>query len=233
LKIKQNKQEKEQLDILVVGDVHGCLHTFKDLLEQHWTNNEILIQLGDLIDRGKYSGETIQFIQNLQKLYPNNVFILRGNHEQELIEYAETGSNKNWIQHGGSKTLKNLMNLGLSLSDTAAWMEKLPLFWENDCIFVSHAGVSQNIDNPLDAENPDGVLWTRQSLKNLGKVQIVGHTPTISGKIEYDDRSNSWYIDTGACFSRHLSAIKLTPQGEVINTYSCKTCWQDLEKRSN
>jgi serine/threonine protein phosphatase 1 len=221
------------LNILVVGDVHGCLHTFKALLEEHWTDNEILIQLGDLIDRGKYSAETIQFMQNLQKLYPSNVFILRGNHEQELIEYAATGSNKNWLQQEGGKTLENLTSVGLSLSDIAAWMRNLPLFWENDFIFVSHAGVAQNVDQPFDAKNPDGVLWTRQSLKNLSKVQIVGHTPTISGKIEHDDRSNSWYIDTGACFSRYLSAIKLTPQGEIINTYSCKTCSQDLETRSS
>jgi serine/threonine protein phosphatase 1 len=130
-------------------------------------------------------------------------------------------------------SIENLTSVGLSLSGTAIWMKKLPLFWENDFIFVSHAGVSQNVDNLFDAKNPDGILWTRQSLENLGKVQIVGHTPTISGKIEHDISSNSWYIDTGACFSRHLSAIELTHQGKVLNTYSRKTCSQDLEARSN
>lgn len=87
---------------------------------------------------------------------------------------------------------------------------------------------SGDTNNPFDADNRDGVVWTRQSLQNLGKVQIVGHTPTQSGKPEYDLRSNSWYIDTGACFSGCLSAIKLNSQGKVIEIYSIETCSQDL-----
>lgn len=215
-------------DILAVGDVHGCFHTFKAMLEQHWTNDEILIQLGDLIDRGKFSGETIQFVQHLQKIHPNQVFILRGNHEQELIEYVETGFNSNWMRQRGYKTLESLSRVGLSLIETANWMKNLPLYWECERISISHAGIAPGVSNPFDPNNRDGVVWTRQSLKKLDKIQIVGHTPTRSGMPEYDSRSNSWYIDTGACFSGYLSAIKLSSQGEIIDTYSIKTHSEDI-----
>lgn len=131
----------EKSNILVVGDVHGCLHTFKAMLARYWTSDDILIQLGDLIDRGKFSGETIQFSQNLQKLYPDKVFVLRGNHEQEFIEYVETGSNSNWLRQRGYKTLESLSRVGLSLTETATWLKSLPLYWESDFVFVSHAGV--------------------------------------------------------------------------------------------
>jgi serine/threonine protein phosphatase 1 len=218
----------EKADILVVGDVHGCLHTFTAILDQHWKNDEILIQVGDLIDRGKFSGETIQFVQHLQKIHPNQVFILRGNHEQELIEYVETGFNSNWMRQRGYKTLESLSRVGLSLIETANWMKNLPLYWECERISISHAGIAPGVSNPFDPNNRDGVVWTRQSLKKLDKIQIVGHTPTRSGMPEYDSRSNSWYIDTGACFSGYLSAIKLSSQGEIIDTYSIKTHSEDI-----
>jgi serine/threonine protein phosphatase 1 len=154
--------------------------------------------------------------------------ILRGNHEQEFIEYAKTGINHRWLRQRGSKTLESFARVKLSVVRTASWMKSLPLSWENDRIFISHAGLSRNSKNPFDPNAQDGVVWTRQPLKNLGKVQIVGHTPTKSGMPEYNPRSNSWYIDTGASFSRYLSAIKLTSKGMAIDTYSIKTHTKDL-----
>jgi serine/threonine protein phosphatase 1 len=212
----------------VIGDVHGCFYTFQSLLEQCWMGDDILIQLGDLIDRGKFSGETVQFAQDLQMRCPERVYILKGNHELEFIEYEETGSNQNWLRQRGAKTIENFLSIGLSLRETAAWMKNLPLVWENEFIFISHAGISKTTKDPFDAKSQDSVLWTRQAIKNIGKVQIFGHTPTASRNPEYDALSNSWNIDTGACFSERLSAIKLSLFGKVINTYSIETLERDI-----
>lgn len=222
------KLRQEKSNILVVGDVHGCFHTFQAMLDRYWANDEILIQLGDLIDRGNFSGETIKFVRHLQKLHPDRVFILRGNHEQESIEYVETDCNSNWMRQRGYKTLESLSRVGISLIEAANWMKNLPLYWEFDRALISHAGIAPGVSNPFDANNRNGVVWTRQSLKKLDKIQIVGHTPTRSGMPEYDADSNSWYIDTGACFGGHLSAIKLTPQAEVIDICSIKTDSKDI-----
>ena len=231
-KIKDAMSEfyTEQPNILVIGDVHGCFHTLKSMIEQHWQQPELLVQLGDLIDRGNFSGETVQFVQRLQQLHPQQVKILRGNHEQELIEYVDTQTNQNWLRQRGQKTLASFLKLGMSLSETVVWMKNLPLYWENENIFITHAGIAPNINAPFKAENREGVVWTRQSLKNIGKVQVVGHTPTFSSTPEYNAASNSWYIDTGACFNKYLSAIKLTPQGQVIEIYRVKTKALDVAK---
>jgi serine/threonine protein phosphatase 1 len=226
--VHPSKTGTVDMNILVIGDVHGCLNSLRALLQNSWGDNDIFIQLGDLIDRGKYSGETVQFIQTLQNQNSDRVVVLRGNHEQELIEYEETGLNSNWLRQGGSKTIESFLNIGISLKEISNWMKEMPLTWENDNIFVSHAGISQTSKDPLNPHHPDSVVWTRQQLKNIGKIQIVGHTPTRSGKPEYEDRSNSWNIDTGACFSGRLSAIKLTPQGTVIDTYCMETHAQDI-----
>ena len=43
------------MNLFVVGDIHGCYYTWRQLL-LHWQPaQERLIQLGDLVDRGKYS----------------------------------------------------------------------------------------------------------------------------------------------------------------------------------
>jgi serine/threonine protein phosphatase 1 len=165
-----------KVNILVIGDVHGCFYTFQAMLEQYWLDDEILIQLGDLIDRGNFSGQTVQLIQHLQTHHPERVFPLKGNHELELIEYEETGLNQQWLRQRGHKTLASFLSIGASLKETAEWMKNLPLFWENEFIFVSHAGISKSSADPFNPQSADGVLWTRQPLKNIGKVQIFGHT---------------------------------------------------------
>lgn len=217
------------MNIFVVGDVHGCLFTFKALLERYWNPaHDLLIQLGDLIDRGNFSAETVLFVRHLQTLYPDQVIILRGNHEQEFIEYIEKGENPNWLRQRGDKTLENYLKLGISLAEEAVWMKNLPLFWENENIFVSHAGISQSAKNPFDTHSHDGLLWTRNTLRNLGKIQVVGHTPIPNGLPRYTPKSNSWYIDTGACFKRNLSAIKLTEKGKILELQSIPTHPQDI-----
>ena len=217
------------MNALVVGDVHGCLYTFQLLLGKHWQDNDLLIQLGDLIDRGNFSAETVQYVQALQAQNLNQVIILRGNHEQEFIEYVEEGSNPNWLRQRGHHTLESFLRSGLSLDDAAAWMKSLPLYWENEHIFVSHAGISNSVEDHFDMNNQNGVLWNRQSLKNIGKIQIFGHTPTRNNQPLQDIRSNSWNIDTGACFGGNLSAIKLSLQGNVLDIYSVKTSVKDLK----
>ncbi|MCP3775258.1 metallophosphoesterase [Paenibacillus sp. MZ04-78.2] len=51
------------MGLLVVGDVHGCFHTFTTLINEHWdSGKQILVQLGDLLDRGKFSKDIVRFI---------------------------------------------------------------------------------------------------------------------------------------------------------------------------
>jgi len=50
-----------------ISDIHGCYHTFKELLNTIGLNkNDDLILLGDYINRGKYSKEVVDFIMQLE-----------------------------------------------------------------------------------------------------------------------------------------------------------------------
>ncbi len=40
------------MNLFIIGDVHGCFHTFSELLTHRDPATEHLIQVGDLVDRG-------------------------------------------------------------------------------------------------------------------------------------------------------------------------------------
>ena len=72
--------------VTIVGDVHG---QFYDVLEIFRVNGELphanYLFLGDYVDRGYYSLETLLYLILLKIVYPNRVFLIRGNHESVQI----------------------------------------------------------------------------------------------------------------------------------------------------
>lgn len=80
---------------IIIGDLHGDLDTLEEVLEKNDIMRRLeekrtyLVFLGDYIDRGNRQIETIALVMLLKKHYPENVVLLRGNHEppKELMPY--------------------------------------------------------------------------------------------------------------------------------------------------
>ncbi|MBM6617941.1 metallophosphoesterase family protein [Bacillus suaedaesalsae] len=199
----------------IIGDIHGCFHTFKNMLEKHWNHNEeILIQLGDLIDRGKKSPQMVEYARELHGNFSEKVFFLRGNHEFEMIEHFTKEPNHNWLRQCGEETLRQYEVANRDCESDVKWMKDLPLFWENDYLFISHAGIAEEASDPFLEDDEYSVIWNRSRLKNIGKLQIIGHTPCRNPS--YDENSNSWNIDTAAAYSGYLTGVKIDSLGRVI-----------------
>jgi serine/threonine protein phosphatase 1 len=143
----------------------------------------MLIQLGDLIDRGRNSPQMVQLAIQLSADFPDQVTFLKGNHEFEIIDHFTNQPNTNWLRQCGNDTLKQYKKINRDCKSDVSWFSELPLNWENKHIFISHAGISELTENPFDENDEFGVLWNRSPLKNIGKLQIIGHTPDRPAKI--------------------------------------------------
>lgn len=91
---------EENSRICFMGDIHGSIHSLlRNLLrltkKGYLNDNFELIQnqdhpfymifLGDYIERGRWSVEVLHILMTLKIKNPHNVFLLRGNHEQDSI----------------------------------------------------------------------------------------------------------------------------------------------------
>ncbi|MBX0288948.1 serine/threonine protein phosphatase [Hymenobacter sp. HSC-4F20] len=215
-------------NLFLVGDVHGCYHTFRELLG-HWRpDEELLVQTGDLVDRGRFGPECVQLAMELEQQYPGRTVFLLGNHEYEMQKhFGPRGPNPAWLGWGGRATVQQYQGRADMLQHHLAWLAHRPFTWENNYVLVSHAGFADT-DAPLDAENMDGVLWRRGPLQNMGRRQVVGHTPTPEGTPTFDAAANVLNIDTGACFGQNLTGMRLSFTGELLGQILIPTSLLDI-----
>jgi serine/threonine-protein phosphatase 6 catalytic subunit len=72
--------------VTVVGDLHGQVFDLLNLLQVGgWPPQTSYIFLGDYVDRGHNSIETLELLLALKVKYPGHVTLLRGNHESRQI----------------------------------------------------------------------------------------------------------------------------------------------------
>lgn len=214
--------------LIAVGDVHGQIDLLRDLIENQIkfnAENDVLIFLGDYIDRGKSSMdelETVVYIRRLQTDNPENILVLKGNHE-DMAEMALTTEPTDyfgeevdneymfcWKQNGatawqwGDEHRKHLLE----------WIETMPLYCLTDDFLFVHAGAGADL--PIEKQTTDNLLWNRYNTdKYKGRRLVVGHTPTKSGLVGFE--ANRIVVDTGSFFRGVLSAVNVL-NGDVFQS---------------
>ncbi|WP_413733358.1 metallophosphoesterase [Sodalis sp. RH21] len=201
--------------ILVVGDLHGCYDLLQDKLAQHAfdTQQDLLVSVGDLIDRGPKN------LQCLELLRQPWFCAVRGNHEQMAIDALQSGDGGLWLANGGRWFLRLDDDEQRRARALIAECADLPLVIDipmaDRHIVVAHA------DYPLDSYGFDravaqeDLLWSRQRINRNQRgrgAPIKGATHFFFGHTPLDrirHYFNQFYIDTGAVFGGSLSVIEL------------------------
>ena len=214
------------MNYFIVGDVHGCLHTFLKLLERWDPATQRLIQVGDLVDRGNFIVETVAYARKIQAQYPEIVTFVLGNHEDEMLTLGMSGENKAWFSSLGNETLKQYKKAGKSIQEDIAWFANLPLYYEDEVVHVSHAGLSETAEDPYERES---LLWHRTPLKNIKKTQVYGHTPLFDFHPLFDPGSLSYDIDTACVYGGKLTAIVLDERGSTVDVIQIDVDRRDIK----
>lgn len=76
--------------VTIVGDIHGQFFDLLNMFENvgQWPPNTSYIFLGDFVDRGHHSVETLSLLLCLKLKFPGHITLLRGNHESRQITQA-------------------------------------------------------------------------------------------------------------------------------------------------
>lgn len=147
--------------LVAIGDIHGCVHTLKDLLNRvsYSSQTDTLVFIGDYIDRGYFSYEVVDMLIKLQhQVGKDKVVCLRGNHEQMAIDAYRHGNYPLWYRNGGRSTEYSFEKNGQDLANAISWFETLPLVYDTPEIIFCHAGLSY----PLLQDNSRLYLVIRQ-----------------------------------------------------------------------
>ena len=122
--------------IYAIGDIHGQLDQLKklhnkideDIEVQEKIDNVQIVYLGDYIDRGMESKETIQHILERELTAPKvEPVYLMGNHESGMLGFMKDphGPRRDWLEWGGIETLHSYgVKMTGSFDDLASDLDK-------------------------------------------------------------------------------------------------------------
>lgn len=70
---------------IFVGDTHGDLEASQKVVRDYLKPGNVLIFLGDYVDRGDFSRENLDFLLKTKVNNPSQIYLLQGNHEGHRI----------------------------------------------------------------------------------------------------------------------------------------------------
>jgi len=195
--------------IFAFGDVHGCLRELQALVEKVPCGpDDLLVFLGDYIDRGPDSRGVIDFLLDLEGRFPLTVF-LKGNHEAMFMDYLAGRDRVNFLFNGGGKTLQSYQK-GEELDippEHLAFLNRLPLYYETANFVFVHAGLRPGC--PVAGQREEDLLWIRgeflHSDYDWGKTVVFGHTPQVEPMLQV----NKIGLDTGAVYGHSLTCCEV------------------------
>ena len=227
----------------IFGDIHGCYTALREYFKNEeldmavLPSDELFIFLGDYIDRGLESEKVMKFLLNIMD--NQNVFLLEGNHEKRLREWANDNDFSRW-SHPFKETVASFEKENITKKDMKRFCSRLG----QCCLFnyygieylVTHGGISKIPEEGLifvptrdmvhgvgtyeDSKTCDETFTDTSKQLHVERFQIHGHRNILR-----EQSHNTYYTFNLECrveFGGQLRVVKLTPTSiepiEVTNT---------------
>jgi serine/threonine protein phosphatase 1 len=209
---------------IIIGDIHGCYDELLELLNQiSPAEDDLLISVGDIVDRGPKSLPVFDFFQNRE-----NAIVVMGNHERKHI--------------CGSLSLAQRITQyqsGKDYTRMKTGMKDFAYYFEDEDIIIVHAAMLPGV--PLPEQKEEILCGTMSGMRQLEhllngkkwyeaydspKPVIFGHK--VMGKRPFAHRNSIFGIDTGACHGGWLTAI-IVPGFKIYSVKARENYWSRIK----
>jgi hypothetical protein len=236
--------------VVAVGDIHGCIDEFNELLNkiQYNKNQMRLVLLGDLMDRGP---DPVGCVRRAREL---GIECVMGNHEEKHVRWHKHEKNKE--RTGKANPMKHMSEAEAKANESLndqdwTWIKNLPLKLDlGHNLWAVHAGCESRYildkQNPaqimrvryVDANGvgkalgpnisqPDGTVYWTEQWKGPESI-VYGHCVHSLIEPRNDPFTTSTTvghcigIDTGCCFGGHLTAALFENSNHPANFVQVK-----------
>lgn len=210
--------------VVVITDIHGCYEECRKLLERLGFDRscDMLINLGDTIDRGPKIYEVFEFFRALKEEMGDRCVLIRGNHEQMMLDATKDSPDRKtnrelWYLNSGEKTVFAFLNHKHKITEFRNWYEQMPYYYKEDRFQCVHACLK---DEDPEKNSVETLIWGRDT-DYTGKLVLTGHTPYkiplyFKGSTVGEITEEKWgrlpetgmiALDTGCVFGNRLTGM--------------------------
>ncbi|BFU18651.1 protein phosphatase, putative [Entamoeba histolytica HM-1:IMSS-B] len=208
----------------IVGDIHGQFFDLIHLFEINGLPSEDNVYLfnGDFVDRGSFGVECVLTLFSFMIIYPNSVFLARGNHETRAMN----------AMYGFEGEVKTKYNENVYLAFSDVFMQ-LPYCHVIDSkVFVVHGGIPPmyiSLDDikkikrgcdPQEGSIASALLWADPQTSNGSSPSIRGCGKSFGPDITHNflDGNNLQYIVRS--HEMKMNGYEWGAEGRLITVFS-------------
>ena len=209
---------------VVVGDIHGQFYDLLSIVDVAGAPPETrYVFMGDYVDRGDFSTETVFMLCAMKVAAPKSVTLLRGNHESRLL-----GENMTFLLECQHKYTAELFDVFMEMFDCLPLCALVRGGKHGDCLCM-HGGIGPDIrhvedidaidrfreipqdgpfcdivwSDPVDEYEPDSEQFADMSLEDWEELEFVPNTIRHSS-VQYGMKATAEFLNENdlACIVR-------------------------------
>jgi predicted phosphodiesterase len=217
--------------VIFVGDTHGDLEASQKVIKDYLIPGNKIVFLGDYVDRGPLSKENLDFLLEQKEKYPDQVFLLQGNHESHRIlkfspaEFWGNLSEKEYQKYSQivekfplTVVVKNIIALHGALPE----IEKLEDFekikigdenWFRICWgdFLDEPGEELGID-PFTGRPQFGINYFLKIMEKINKKTLIRSHDPNAPRLMYNDLCLTIFTSSAYTGERIIAIANLSKE---------------------